>query len=182
MKFFKIAAAFGLLIGLALADACAPDGSCPSGYHCNEFKRCIAGYPKSKSVHNGPCKPDGSCFSGQHCHKLKNASIVLFSRMIEWNAQLVLTAMLITTAMNSISVFQALPERIKTAYHGLFHATLTIVALGFIVVLDARYLQIAVLLIQQVLLIMLDDTSLIVFLIKHILYITACNNSLSFIK
>ena len=71
MKFFKIAAALAVIIGLALADACAPDGSCPSGYHCNEFKRCIAGSPKSKSVHNGPCKPDGSCPAGQHCHKLK---------------------------------------------------------------------------------------------------------------
>ena len=71
MNFFKIAAAFAVFIGLAIAGACGPDGSCPSGYHCNEFKRCIAGSPKSKSVHNGACKPDGSCPAGQHCHKLK---------------------------------------------------------------------------------------------------------------
>lgn len=45
MKLFKIALAFAVFLGLTIAGACAPDGSCPAGTHCNEFKRCIAGSP-----------------------------------------------------------------------------------------------------------------------------------------
>ena len=83
---------------------------------------------------------------------------MLLSSVTVRGAQLVLTAMLFTTAMNSITVFQPPPERIKT--RGIFHATLTDVALA---VLDARKARITVcFLVREVKLIMVNDTFLII--------------------
>jgi hypothetical protein len=67
MRFFKITLAVAVFLGLALADACAPDGSCPAGYHCNEFKRCIAGAPaKADGIH---CTSNTDCASDHHCNE-----------------------------------------------------------------------------------------------------------------
>ena len=69
-KFIKVTLAVAALLGFVTADRCAADGSCPAGFHCNEFKFCIAGastvetpVPVETPV-GARCGADGSCPAG----------------------------------------------------------------------------------------------------------------------
>ena len=68
-KFITLAVA--LFLGYVSADKCAANGSCPAGYHCNEFKFCIAGFLPFEDPVGAKCNDDGSCPAGQHCNEFK---------------------------------------------------------------------------------------------------------------
>ena len=66
--FFRIAVALAAFLGLAQSNPCAPDGSCPAGLLCNEFKRCIAGAPAKVKAYVYPlCFNDFDCAWGWYC-------------------------------------------------------------------------------------------------------------------